>query len=159
MNIVSRLFFFILIYWFVPSYPPLPILRHRTCRLKYIKLPFRMCNFKPEAGPFFIFVAVNCATILLAIAMGFFISSLSTRLPIVQLATPALNIVFVLFAGFLLPLPSIPKWFIWAHWMSYATYVFAALMINEFKGLQFDCPPGVTSGCYANGRSFWTRMI
>jgi ABC-type multidrug transport system permease subunit len=118
-----------------------------------------MCNFKPEAGPFFIFVAVNCATILLAIAMGFFISSLSTRLPIVQLATPALNIVFVLFAGFLLPLPSIPKWFIWAHWMSYATYVFAALMINEFKGLQFDCPPGVTSGCYANGRSFWTRMI
>jgi hypothetical protein len=38
--------------------------------------------------------------------------------------------------------------------MSYATYVFAALMINEFKGLQFDCPPGVTSGCYANGQEF-----
>ncbi|KAH8802990.1 P-loop containing nucleoside triphosphate hydrolase protein [Xylogone sp. PMI_703] len=128
VNIVSRLPFFILIYW--------------------------MCNFKPETGPFFIFVAINCATILLAITMGLFISSLSTRLPIVQLATPALNIVFVLFAGFLLPLPSIPKWFIWIHWMSYATYVFAALTINELKGLQFDCPPGITSGCYGNGQEF-----
>jgi hypothetical protein len=68
VNIVSRLVFFVLIYWFVPFYLPLPILRHRTGRL--IKLPFRMCNFKPEAGPFFIFVAVNCATILLAITMA-----------------------------------------------------------------------------------------
>jgi ABC-type multidrug transport system permease subunit len=97
---------------------------------------------------------MNCATLLLAVSMGLFISSLSTKLPVVQLSTPALNIVFVLFAGFLLPLPSIPKWFIWIHWISYATYVFAALTINEFKGLQFDCPTGVTSGCYANGQEF-----
>lgn len=113
-----------------------------------------MCNFKPAAGPFFIFIAMNCLTVLLAITMGLFISSLSNKLPVVQLATPALNIVFVLFAGFLLPLPSIPKWFIWIHWISYATYVFAALTINEFKGLQFTCPPGATSGCYANGQEF-----
>src|SRR5271170_6701464 len=102
-----------------------------------------MCNFRPSVGAFFIFVAMNCLTVLLAVTMGLFISSLSTRLPIVQLATPALNIVFVLFAGFLLPLPSIPNWFIWIHWISYATYVFAALTVNELKGLQFDCPPGI----------------
>jgi hypothetical protein len=113
-----------------------------------------MCNFKPAAGPFFIFLAMNCLTVLLAITMGLFISSLSTKLPVVQLATPALNIVFVLFAGFLLPLPSIPEWFIWIHWISYATYVFAVLTINEFKGLQFSCTPGITSGCYANGQEF-----
>src|ERR1700722_11128815 len=113
-----------------------------------------MCNFKPAVGPFFIFLAMNCLTVLLAVTMGLFISSLSVRLPVVQLATPALNIVFVLFAGFLLPLPSIPKWFIWIHWISYAPYVFAALTINEFKGLQFSCPPTTTSNCYANGQDF-----
>jgi hypothetical protein len=28
------------------------------------------------------------------------------------------------------------------------------MMINEFKGLQFNCPPTTTSGCYANGQEF-----
>lgn len=113
-----------------------------------------MCNFKPAAGAFFIFVAMNCLTLLLAITMGLFIGSLSTKLPIVQASAPALNIIFVLFAGFLLPLPSIPVWFIWIHWISYATYVFAALTINEFKGLQFSCPPGASSQCYSDGQQF-----
>jgi ABC-type multidrug transport system permease subunit len=113
-----------------------------------------MCNFKPAAGPFFIFVAINCLTLLLAITMGLFIGSLSTKLPLVQASAPALNVVFVLFAGFLLPLPSIPVWFIWIHWISYATYVFAVLTINEFKGLVFSCAPGTTSQCYSNGQQF-----
>lgn len=97
---------------------------------------------------------MNCLSVLLAITMGLFIGSLSTKLPVVQAAAPALNIVFVLFAGFLLPLPSIPDWFIWIHWISYATYVFAGLTINEFKGLQFSCPPGTTGHCYVNGQEF-----
>lgn len=150
--VVSRLVFFILIYWLASFL--LSLLSLPSSDSNILLITFRMCNFKPAVGPFFIFIAMNCLTILLAVTMGLFISSLSTRLPVVQLATPALNIVFVLFAGFLLPLPSIPKWFIWIHWISYATYVFAALTINEFKGLQFSCPPTTTSGCYANGQEF-----
>lgn len=113
-----------------------------------------MANFRPDAGHFFIFLAMNCLSVLLAVTMGLFIGSLSTKLAVVQAVAPAMNIVFVLFAGFLLPLPSIPNWFIWIHWISYATYVFAGLTINEFKGLQFDCPPGATGQCYASGQEF-----
>jgi hypothetical protein len=36
----------------------------------------------------------------------------------------------------------------------YASYVIAALTVNEFKGLQFSCPPTMKSNCYANGQDF-----
>jgi ABC-type multidrug transport system permease subunit len=143
--VVSRLPFFVLIYWLVP-----PIKKSKAD----VNLLFRMCNFKPAAGPFFIFVAINALTVLLAITMGLFVGSLSTKLAIVQAIAPPMNVIFILFAGFLLPLPSIPDWFIWIHWISYATYVFAGLTINELKGLQFDCPPAPESQCYASGQQF-----
>lgn len=116
-----------------------------------------MCNFKPHAGPFFIFIALNCLSILQAITMGLFIGSLSPNLQLVQAVAPAMNVLFIIFGGFLLPLPSIPDWFIWIYWGSYVRYIFAGLTINEFKGLQFSCPPGKESQCFATGQAFLDR--
>lgn len=125
-NLAARCVFFIMIYW--------------------------VSNFKPDAGSFFIFFAFNCLTVIYAVAMGLFIGSLSAKLAIVQAITPALNVIFILFAGFLLPLNNIPPWFIWLHWLSYNTYVFAALAINEFSGRVFNCVRG-SPGCYPNGEA------
>jgi hypothetical protein len=89
--------------------------------------------------------------------MGLFIGSLSPNLQFVLAVAPAMNILFIIFGGFLLPLPSIPNWFIWIYWISYVRYLFAALAINEFKGLKFKCEPGMDRQCYTTGQGFLDR--
>lgn len=60
--------------------------------------------------------------------------------------------VFLLFGGFLLPLGSVPKWFVWVYWSSYLRYVFGGLCINEFKGRALDCPD--SQACFHTGDEF-----
>ncbi|KAI5808795.1 P-loop containing nucleoside triphosphate hydrolase protein [Peziza echinospora] len=127
MAISSRMIFFLMVYW--------------------------ICGFKQEAGAFFIFLGMNCLTVVYSISMGLFIGSTSRNLAVVQAATPALNVIFLLFGGFLLPLASIPDWFIWLHWISYLTFNFAATTITEFQGRVFDCPEGAVA-CYKTGEDF-----
>jgi len=127
MAILSRLILFLLVYW--------------------------VCGFRPQAGPFFIFVGINCLTVVTSVAMGMFIGSTSRNLVVVQAITPSLNVVFMLFGGFLLPLGSIPKWFIWLYWTSFLRYIFAALCITEFKGRTLDCPANSQS-CFHTGDDF-----
>jgi len=124
--ILGRMILFIMVYW--------------------------ICGFRTQAGPFFIFIAINILTVIVSVVMGMFVGSTSKNLAVVQTLTPSLNVVFLLFGGFLLPLGSVPKWFVWIYWISYLRYVFAALCINEFKGRTLDCPDSQT--CYKTGDDF-----
>lgn len=127
MAILARLIEFVLVYW--------------------------VCAFRPDAGPFFIFMGFNCLTVILSVAMGLFLGSTSKNLAVVQAITPALNVVFMLFGGFLLPRTAIGNWFIWLYWISYLRYVFAGLTINEFKGRTLQCADSSQS-CYRTGNDF-----
>ncbi|KAF8422453.1 P-loop containing nucleoside triphosphate hydrolase protein [Tirmania nivea] len=127
MAILSRLILFVLVYW--------------------------VCGFRPKAGPFFIYMGISCMTVILSVAMGLFVGSTSNNLAVVQAITPSLNVVFLLFGGFLLPRTAIGNWFIWLYWISYLRYVFAGLSINEFKGRTLQCTDSFQS-CYRTGDDF-----
>lgn len=48
-------------------------------------------------------------------------------------------IVMVMFSGFLVPKESIPSFLIWLYWTSPVQYAYSALLVNEFRGLNFFC--------------------
>ncbi|KAF8456119.1 ABC-2 type transporter-domain-containing protein [Kalaharituber pfeilii] len=127
LGLLSRLTMFVMVYW--------------------------ICGFRPEAWAFFIYIGINFLTVIFSISMGLFVGSTSKNLAVVQAVTPTLNVVFLLFGGFLLPLGSVPKWFVWLYWISYLRYVFAGLCIVEFKGRDLDCPEG-NGACFKTGDDF-----
>ncbi|KAI0557971.1 ABC-2 type transporter [Gracilaria domingensis] len=52
-----------------------------------------------------------------------------------------LTILHVLFAGFMKPPSRIQDWLIWIYWMDPIHYVYEAMVLNEYEGLQFSCDP------------------
>ncbi|KAL6064490.1 ABC2 type transporter superfamily protein, variant 2 [Balamuthia mandrillaris] len=71
---------------------------------------------------------------------------------------PAVNLVLLLFCGFLIYSDSIPPWFIWIYWIDHLRYAYEALIINEFNGLELSCssdelqpPQDVADGSLFNG--------
>jgi hypothetical protein len=46
---------------------------------------------------------------------------------------------FILFAGFLIPPPTIPDWWVWLYYISPFHYALEGLLINELVGTRFTC--------------------
>ncbi|RPA77999.1 hypothetical protein BJ508DRAFT_416734 [Ascobolus immersus RN42] len=125
ISILTRVVFYVMIYW--------------------------ISAFKPTASAFWLNFTINTLTVVFGVTMSLFIGSCSQNLQIVQAIAPAMNVVFIIFSGFLLPLSNIPPWFIWIRWISYAGYVFNGLALLEFKGRKFNCPPSSKGNCYRTG--------
>eukprot|EP00276_Gloeochaete_wittrockiana_P000878 CAMPEP_0184676120 /NCGR_PEP_ID=MMETSP0308-20130426/88116_1 /TAXON_ID=38269 /ORGANISM="Gloeochaete witrockiana, Strain SAG 46.84" /LENGTH=1364 /DNA_ID=CAMNT_0027123931 /DNA_START=56 /DNA_END=4147 /DNA_ORIENTATION=- len=71
-----------------------------------------------------------------------FVMMISLGLPSAEVASsaaPALNSIFSLFAGFMIPKTSIPKPWIWMYYLSPYAYPIDALSSNELYGLNLDC--------------------
>lgn len=65
-----------------------------------------------------------------------------------QIAGPLVVLVFLLFAGNLVSLDSLPPTLRWLQYVSPVGYVNKALSVNEFSGLVFDCPDANIGLCY-----------
>ncbi|GJQ14886.1 hypothetical protein GpartN1_g6677.t1 [Galdieria partita] len=52
---------------------------------------------------------------------------------------PAIIILNVVFAGFIIPRNDIPGWWIWLYWLSAFNYTLDAVMINQYNGLKLYC--------------------
>jgi hypothetical protein len=119
-------------------------------RFLFYVILYWMVGFQANAGKFFIFLAINQLQILCSIGLGFCIGAVSPTVEIGSIIAPALNVIFFLFGGNLLPSP--PPWFVWLRWISPITYSYLALGQNEFTGQTYNCN-GVSSGsqCYRTG--------
>lgn len=119
-------------------------------RILFYVILYWMVGLKSAAGPFFIFIAINLIQILTSIGLGFCIGAVSPTVEIGSIIAPALNVIFFLFGGNLLPQP--PPWFVWLRWISPITYAYLALGQNEFDGQVYNCN-GVSNGgqCYRTG--------
>jgi ATP-binding cassette subfamily G (WHITE) protein 2 (SNQ2) len=54
---------------------------------------------------------------------------------------PAYFGTMVMFAGFVIPPPSIPNWWIWVYYLNPFHYSLEACMINELVGTTYHCAP------------------
>ncbi|KAL2425309.1 putative ABC transporter ATP-binding protein/permease [Exophiala dermatitidis] len=109
----------------------------------YSLIFYFMAGMRADASQFFTFfaiqlllhmIAVNLATVCVAISRQFMLASL------------AANLTFTLQSmacGFFINTRTIAIWLRWIKWTAYVFYAFGALCTNEFGGHFYDCPsPG-----------------
>lgn len=123
-------------------------------RVPYLVALYWLVNFKPAASNFFIFLGINCLLLFVGIALGFMVSSVSANLEIANIIAPLIVVIFLLFGSNLLPVSACPPWFVWLHWISFFSYAYAPLVLNEFSGRVFTCDASVdvtSAQCYRTG--------
>jgi ABC-type multidrug transport system ATPase subunit len=103
-------------------------------------ISYWMVGFNPSADRFFFFLLIMNVTCLCSQAMGMFIASAVPTQQVAFAIGPLLITSLMIFAGFYINVGSIPPWFIWVYWISFFHYGFEALIINEFRGVIFQCP-------------------
>eukprot|EP00898_Chlorokybus_atmophyticus_P004211 jgi/Chlat1/4791/Chrsp31S04779 len=105
----------------------------------------------PDAGRFFLFVALGFLLHQMAIGLFRFIGAVARTLVVANtLGSLGLLVVFVL-GGFVLAKPDIPPWWIWGYWVSPLSYGQNALALNEFTSARwqskiYDSATGETLG-------------
>eukprot|EP01134_Creolimax_fragrantissima_P004255 CFRG4255T1 len=107
-------------------------------------------DLRAEAGPFFFYV-VSCFFICetgLNLALTF--SFLCPTADVASMALVTLPMVFLMFSGFFIKKPDIPDYWIWAYYISFINYSFAALIQNEFEDNYSYCAETVYTGTPQN---------
>lgn len=69
--------------------------------------------------------------------LGSLVPSLDAATALSGLSVQAL----IVYAGYIIPKPSMHPWFVWIYYLNPLAYAFEALMTNEFYGLQLQCVP------------------
>ncbi|KAK5061212.1 hypothetical protein LTR84_007754 [Exophiala bonariae] len=116
------------------------ILEDLPVPLFYSILFYFMAGFRSEASQFFTFfaiqlllhlIAVNLATVCVALSRQFMVASLYANLSFTLQSTAC---------GFFANTHSIAIWLRWIKWTAYTFYAFGALCTNEFYNRVYDCP-------------------
>jgi ABC-type multidrug transport system ATPase subunit len=118
-------------YWLVTCFVYLPLLvfTHTI----FIVLLYTMCGF-PQNAEYFLFFYFNL--LMANLASYYFAQLLAAASGNAQLAFAIFPMTFLflaMFAGFAVPVDSVPAMWTWAPWLSYARYVFEGNMVNEFE--------------------------
>ncbi|KFY27828.1 hypothetical protein V493_03280 [Pseudogymnoascus sp. VKM F-4281 (FW-2241)] len=102
-----------------------------------------MTNLNREPGNFFFFLLIS---FMLTMVMSMFfrtIASVSRTLSQAMAPAALLILAIVIYTGFALPVPNMRGWARWINYIDPVAYGFESLMINEFAGRKFECPPSM----------------
>ncbi|KFY20922.1 hypothetical protein V491_03314 [Pseudogymnoascus sp. VKM F-3775] len=102
-----------------------------------------MTNLNREPGNFFFFLLI---TFMLTMVMSMLfrtIASVSRTLSQAMAPAALLILAIVIYTGFALPVPNMRGWARWINYLDPVAYGFESLMINEFAGRKFECPPSM----------------
>merc|ERR1712098_6869 len=94
-------------------------------------------GFQADAGRFFFFVLG-----MISVSVCFAISSKVRVFAVANLCVALSYVFFMVFAGVLMNLDSIPVYFRWLEYLSIFKYGQQALLVNELEGLEFTCDSG-----------------
>ncbi|KAJ2226286.1 hypothetical protein IWW45_007527 [Coemansia sp. RSA 485] len=103
-----------------------------------------------SASKFFITLAVLSCLNMVSIAFMLMIGSAVKNMDIAFVVAPAVVTIELLFGGLLANPTSIVSAIRWIRWINPVYYAFSAFILNEFRGLTFECSSAL-SQCYPNG--------
>ncbi|KAL0937274.1 ABC multidrug transporter [Colletotrichum truncatum] len=114
---------------------PLTLLQFSLFQLVY----YFIVNFQREAGHFFTnwFVLILCT--LCFASLFRMIGAWCKHFGLASQITGWMTMVYMVYAGYLIPVPSMPVWFRWISWLNPATYTFESIMAKEMGDLTLDC--------------------
>lgn len=102
---------------------------------------YYMIGFQPVAIKFAIFLYTLVVLSMTATSMCFLISSLAPSIAVGNFIAILLLFFFLLFGGFLVALPSMPDAVRWVTNLSFLTFSYSVLMVNEFEGIKILINP------------------
>jgi len=105
-----------------------------------------MIGFQPKTDKFLIFLYTLVILSMTATSMCFLISSLASSIAVGNFIAILLLFFYLLFGGFLVELPSMPKQVRWLTNFSFMTFSYTVLMVNEFDGISILINPDGMSG-------------
>jgi len=128
-----------------------------------------MTNFAPNAGRYFLFLAIIlCVNLAVSVYFRSLAFLASSQEQAESLAGPSTG-VFMLFGGFLIARPQIRGWFIWLYWLSPYSWAGRSAATNEFKDSRFDLtlPNGerqgdsflLSFGMYNSSNWIWAGIL
>ncbi|KAF9637466.1 ABC transporter-like protein [Lasiodiplodia theobromae] len=98
-----------------------------------------LANFKREAGAFFLFLVFN---FLISVTMSGFFRTVATLVNTVEAALGVAGVLMLplaVYAGYVIPRPSMHPWFKWISYMNPIYYAVESQMIVEFHGRHSPC--------------------
>ncbi|TMW58483.1 hypothetical protein Poli38472_010042 [Pythium oligandrum] len=106
------------------------------------------CGFAPEAGAFFVFEIFLMLTILMFLAMFFFISSMSPSLLVAKPLAMVSLLILILFGGFVVTKEQFPDVLQWIYWINPVAWIFRAITVSQYRSSTYDvCEYGGTTYC------------
>ncbi|KIM94271.1 hypothetical protein OIDMADRAFT_106738 [Oidiodendron maius Zn] len=100
-----------------------------------------MVNLNRQAGNYFFFLLISFMLTLVMSMLFRTIGSVSRTLSQAMAPASILILAMVIYTGFALPVPNMRGWARWINYLDPIAYGFESLMINEYVGRTFTCPP------------------
>lgn len=117
-----------------------------------------LSNFRPGAEAFFAWTAWLFLDLLAAESLVILISSLVPIFVVALAGTAFANGLWMCTGGFLVPTRVLnPFWRYIFHYIDYQSYVFQAMMVNEFSHRNYTCARGRSGDCSCMYRSQFER--
>lgn len=110
-----------------------------------------MCNLNPGADRYFLFLLILVSMSLCAQALGMVLAVLAPSMEFATAIAPVLLTVLMLFGGLYMNVDNIPPYFLPIYWLSIFHFGYEALVLNEFSGATFECPPAPSPCTYPKG--------
>lgn len=107
--------------------------------LLYGMIVYWTANFRVSAVAYFQFILAFYLTLSTAQSMGLFLSVFIKSPQASLVLAPPLTLFLMILAGFYIPLPNMNPGIKWLSWLSFARYGYAALIINEYQGVDIPC--------------------
>jgi len=100
---------------------------------------FALTELRHEFFHAIYYFGITLGTAFLPYGMVLFFSAISATADAANGMITVINMVGFFTCGFLLVPSKIPGYWIWAYWTAYLHYGLEGLLINQFKGLSFEC--------------------
>ncbi|KAI9765217.1 MAG: ATP-binding cassette transporter snq2 [Geoglossum simile] len=105
-----------------------------------------MAGLKKEAGAFFIFLLVTYITSLAVSGLFRTIGAATKKVEVAMGVAGVCVLAMAIYAGYIIPVPSMHPWFRWINYINPVSYAFEALMANEFHASGAPCSFLIPSG-------------
>ncbi|KAG6965831.1 hypothetical protein JG688_00007020 [Phytophthora aleatoria] len=111
-------------------------------------LVYWMCGFAAEMGPFVVFL-LGMILSSMALSSSFVVLSvLSPNLDVAQPLATLSNVIFSVFAGFVVPLAQFPDYFSWLYWLNPVTWCVRSVIVSQYRSSSFEvCMYGDENYC------------
>eukprot|EP00009_Paramoeba_aestuarina_P004200 CAMPEP_0201510384 /NCGR_PEP_ID=MMETSP0161_2-20130828/3093_1 /ASSEMBLY_ACC=CAM_ASM_000251 /TAXON_ID=180227 /ORGANISM="Neoparamoeba aestuarina, Strain SoJaBio B1-5/56/2" /LENGTH=688 /DNA_ID=CAMNT_0047905545 /DNA_START=21 /DNA_END=2087 /DNA_ORIENTATION=- len=113
--------------------------------LIFCTIAYWLIGFQPKFVKFLIFFAIIFIFINTMVSFFVFVGCLTTNPQAAQMIASLGTVIFFLFAGFYITTDTIPDYYIWLEHISPFKYGYAALLENEFIGLEICFQDDTTS--------------